>query len=637
MNQKLYLLIILLLGSIHYGKSLDQNNKYPVSDIDADLKRDAHAIIRHSKSEFHVESINSALYKRHIVITVLNKKGDDEAIFICHYDKLNKLKSYRIQIYNAQGKLIKKVKNSDIKDVSATTYGNLFDDNRLKYYYPMQNTYPYTIEYEYELHYNGILNYPSSLFIPDYRIAVENSIYSITIPKNMEFRYKTYNFSGDFQQTTEKNREIYTWSISNHKALKKEPFSPALSLFTPRVVAGPINFQVEQYKGNQDTWKELGKWIASINEGRHKLAETTVKKIEDLTSNCKTTKDKIQKIYQHLQSNTRYVSIQLGIGGIQPFPASTVDEVGYGDCKALSLYMKSMLQAIGIPSFYTLVNAGRNTAFDTTFVRDNFNHVILMVPIENDTIWLECTNQRQPFGFLGSFTCDRDVLVITDKGGKLIHTPVYTQNQNTQNQSVQVKIDTLGNAIVRSETNYQGLQYENLEEIYNAAPEDQKRYFYNNLKISNFNIIDLKLNQIKEPLPKSQLKLEFQINKYASKTGERLFIPLNILNRRTYIPKKLKKRTTDIKLNTPFWDQDSVTYTLPESYTIENHYSPVKIVSDFGIYTSHITIKDQKITYVRKLKIYKGLFKPSQYEQLRDFYKDIVRADNARIVLKKRS
>jgi hypothetical protein len=65
--------------------------------------------------------------------------------------------------------------------------------------------------------------------------------------------------------------------------------------------------------------------------------------------------EKVRTLYNYMQQRTRYVSIQVGIGGWQPFLASVVDEKGYGDCKALAHYMKSILDAVGIRSVYTLV------------------------------------------------------------------------------------------------------------------------------------------------------------------------------------------------------------------------------------------------------------------------------------------
>ena len=147
-----------------------------------------------------------------------------------------------------------------------------------------------------------------------------------------------------------------------------------------------------------------------------------------------------------MQQKTRYISIQVGIGGWKPMLASEVDRLGYGDCKALTNYTRALLSEVGITSYYAKIYAGRGKrkSLDGNLVSQQSNHVILMVPFERDTTWLECTNQKIPFGHLGSFTDDRDALVITPEGGMLIKTPKIPVEENIQNMSGDLTIQENG-------------------------------------------------------------------------------------------------------------------------------------------------------------------------------------------------
>src|SRR4051794_16199064 len=107
-----------------------------------------------------------------------------------------------------------------------------------------------------------------------------------------------------------------------------------------------------------NTWNDFGKFIYELNKGRDQLPDAMVKKVQEMTANAATTQDKIRILYKYLQDNTRYVSIQLGIGGFQTMEAASVAKTGYSDCKGLSNYMYSLLKAAGIPSNYALVNSG---------------------------------------------------------------------------------------------------------------------------------------------------------------------------------------------------------------------------------------------------------------------------------------
>ena len=57
------------------------------------------------------------------------------------------------------------------------------------------------------------------------------------------------------------------------------------------------------------------------------------------------------------------------------------------------------------------------------FPYNSFNHEILCVPFKTDTAWLDCTDNYQPFGTLDISTENRNALLITEDGGKLVNTP----------------------------------------------------------------------------------------------------------------------------------------------------------------------------------------------------------------------
>ncbi len=129
---------------------------------------------------------------------------------------------------------------------------------------------------------------------------------------------------------------------------KTEPNSPLGLQSLPVLSITPTTFEVEGYKGEMNSWEALGKWQLLLNAGREELPAETQAKVRELVANIPSKEAKIKVLYEYMQSRTRYVGIQLGIGGWQPFPASKVDSKGYGDCKALSNYMKALLNVVGI-------------------------------------------------------------------------------------------------------------------------------------------------------------------------------------------------------------------------------------------------------------------------------------------------
>ncbi|BAX78616.1 hypothetical protein ALGA_0221 [Labilibaculum antarcticum] len=612
--------------------------KYPAFTIPTELKKNANAVVRLDQAEFTVYSPKNSSLKQKMVITILNKKGESYASIPFGYSKFMTLESLKITIYNSSGIQIKKVKDSEIKDYSYSSAGELIGDSRYKIYESLQKQYPYTIEYESESNYKGLFVYPSWRAYPGYLVSIENSSMKVILPEEENLRYKCINYTDSISTCTENHVKIYQWGIDSLPALKREPYSTGVLSQAPQILLAPLNFEMDNYPGSLESWNSLGKWFASLNKGRDQIPTDEQAHIIELTKDCQTDTEKVKALYEYMQSKTRYIGIQLGIGGNQPFPAEMVSEKAYGDCKALSNYMKSLLKVVNIPSNYTLVRAGESNSFQhIDFVHDYFNHVILRVPIQNDTIWLECTSQKMPFGYLGTFTDDRDVLCVNNEGGELCHTPIYSMEENQQIQTGTFTIQTNGNAKAQITTQFSGIQYENIETLYStSSAEEQKKFLYEeHINLPDFTINDYSLEENKSRIPSSVLKLDLDVRNYASQTGDRLFIPLNQINRISYVPKKLKKRLTDIRYARSMEDRDSICFILPKDYKIESIPKKKIIESDFGYYQRTIEVLDNKVYYTRIYRKHKNTFKASRYEEFRTFRKELEKADKLRLVLKK--
>ncbi len=349
----------------------------------------------------------------------------------------------------------------------------------------------YTVEYEYIIEHKGSLFYPiwTPYFDFDYNIGVEKSQFTIVCPNDMDFRKKEVLIKYPVEVDKNEVSTSYSWQIDNLRPLDYEVFSPPKREIIPHIQFAPNSFEMDGYKGNMETWESFGNWLNLLNSERTELSEETEIKINELKSQTKDTVEMVKIIYEYMQSKTRYVSIQIGIGGWQPFEAEFVDEKGYGDCKALSNYTKALLEVAGIKSHYTIVGSGSSPyEADPNFCANTFNHAILCVPVKNDTIWLECTSQKAPFGYLGEFTDDRNVLIVTDKGGKLVRIKKYEQNDNIQTRIANVQILDDGNAKAIIRTDYKGLKYDEIIRAFYYSPDEQKQWIYSKTEISDFKL-----------------------------------------------------------------------------------------------------------------------------------------------------
>jgi hypothetical protein len=610
---------------------------YPASTISASMKKDAYAVCREFRREFELIDYGNATEKVHLVITVLEENGDHFGKLVLPYDKSNKVKSISGRIYNAIGISDDKLKNSAIQDVNYTSAGQLYDDLRLKLADFKIKTYPYTVEYNFEIEYNGLIGYPDWQPIEEYRLSVEKSSFCVSYPENLDIRIKETNMPPACR--TEKNengKHIREWKLDSVAAWREEPMSPELYTQNARVIIAPTNFIYDGSEGKMNTWKELGKWVAGLNSGRDQLTPERQTEIRNLTGEIKDTASAVKKLYQYMQKHSRYVGIQLGLGGYQPFPAEIVDRLGYGDCKALSNYMKSLLNCVGIPSFYVLAGAGSNqgiTMTDFPTISQN-NHAVLCVPLKTDSIWLECTSQTKPGGYLGQFVAGRKVLLITPEGGKLTVTPLLTSEQNLQFRAAEVLIKPDGEMNATVKTRYSGYQYDNVSAMLDDSKADQEKELLEDIGIPGLIINSFGYEVKKDKIPEAVESMIMTSAKYATKTGIRLFIPMNMLNQRKNIPAKVDNRRMPVVQKYAFHDKDSIVFLLPKGYQVETIPRNKTLSTDYGEYTLKVTIQNDQAVYVRDLKINSGFWPKENYQAVVEFYTNIVSNDKAKLVLK---
>jgi transglutaminase-like putative cysteine protease len=620
-----------------FASHLLSANPYPVSSIPPELRKEADVVVRLMDVKFSIHAKNKATYAVHEVYTILNANGKRYAIEGVSYDKLSKVTLFKGIAYDSTGRQIKKMKSSEILDQSYISGYSLYEDNRVKVADLAQGRYPYTVEFEYEVEFNFLFYIPGLQVVPGTRVSVEATNYTLAFKDEaLSPKFKTLLIDAKpIDGRDEQNYKTVQWNFKNIASIKPEPYGKSFSDLSPRIMAAPSAFEFDGYEGKMNTWNEVGQWMNLLNKERDVLPAETIQKMVKLTKDLPSTEEKVKAVYEYLQNKTRYVSIQLGIGGFQTFEAKVVDETGYGDCKALSNYTISLLKAVGIDANYVLIRAGEDApGIDSDFVSTQFNHAIVAVPTKGDTIWLECTSQTNPFGYMGSFTGNRKALLIEKDGAKVVKTVSYPMEKNLQARQADVFLESTGDAQAKIKTSYSGLQYENdnLHGVVASQFDSQKKWIESNTRIPSFEVKNFQIVNYRERNPTAEVKVELALKRLASVSGKRLFLTPNLMNRSTFIPEKMENRRTRVVLKTPYIDTDSIRYHMPEGLYPEFLPQPTKIKTQFGEYESSVQIDKGDVLYIRKVKMQKGEFPPESYQELVDFYKNINKADHVKLV-----
>lgn len=632
---RIKLLILSLLIPVAF---LRAGEPYAVTNIPANLLKNANVVKRMEHIRFEITEANKARYIQKVAYTILNEQGDRWASFTEWYDKLRSIESFDGDLYDASGKKIRSLKKSEIRDVSGSDDASLADDNRLKWHSFFYKVYPFTVEYEVEVKFRGTMFSPDWIPQEKAMMSVQEARLSVISPASNPLRYKMFNYNGDPVITDEKSGRLYTWEARNIPAVIEEYAAPPWHEITTSVFLATEKFMLEDYQGSNASWKDFGKFMYELKKDRDILPDDVKQKVHELTGGLADPREKIRVLYEYMQQNTRYISVQLGIGGWQPYDAKYVASKKYGDCKALSNYMYSLLKEAGIRSVYTLIRSGGNNQYLMPDMprAQSFNHAVLFVPIGKDTTWLECTSQTSATGYFGGGTSNRLAVAVDENGGTVVRTPNYGLKENLQVRNISASINEEGHLTALIKTSYQAEQQDRLHAMINGLSKDKLMEFLKeDIELATYDVKSYNYRQEKKSIPVINETLDLVADHYATVSGKRFFVVPNMVTRTHRKLKAEDVRKYDLVLGFEFKDIDTAEIRIPAGYTPESLPQDVSINSKFGKYSARVSLREDKLTYYRSYEHYSGRYPASDYGELVKFYEAVYKADRNRLVLVK--
>ncbi|WP_273446083.1 DUF3857 domain-containing protein [Neolewinella agarilytica] len=632
--KNLIALLILLAGSALMGQDLNMS----VLAIPDELKENAGSVVRSHEKVYTVLSANTATIYERKVITILNDDHDRENQFVVFYDEDSKITSFKATLYDAMGDKVRSAKKSEIEDVSAISGGQFYTDSRVQTTTLTHLSYPYTVAFEYEkkLKNFGVFEFPQWLPM-GYNQSVMSSSFTARVPMDNELLFRS-NELPDPETATENGRRAYRWLAENMPARKSEALAPPMSQTLPYLRTVLRNFDTGEYKGDMQSWESFGEFMWQLVEGRSELPPQLQALVKETTAGLPTDKEKIDALYRLLQDRTRYVGVQLGIGGFQPFSAEYVETNRYGDCKALSNYMGAMLDEIGIESYHVLISSSKRQFFPVQedFATSAFNHMILYVPSED--MYLECTSNDFPTGYISEGTQDRNVLLVTPNGGKLVRTPKSEPADNGYTRTVDLSIQPDGNADFKLHGSFYGASQEMYRGFANSERNQAKQLEWFNRRgtLPDVNGTNYSLT-VEADEPKVEMTYQTNLRRYSRKLGTRMFVPINKFYSFDNVPDKLTERRYPIHQLSARFYVDTVNLTYPEEMEIESLGEALTTIEHAaGEYRAEVKSSPGKLTWIRTLKLVPVELPAEAYADYRQFFVDVAKADRRQIVIKTR-
>lgn len=632
---RLLLLAVLILGcstpkktvNIGYG-DYSQNNFL--------LSLNAHSTVRLSKTTLEIMSPSKAVYTVQKAVTIYDKDYKDLAEVVLWYDDFTSINYLVANVRDRDGRIIRTYSLEDAGDYSTSWGSTFFSDNRIKVLQLPYSRFPYTIEYEYQQEYNGLLN------LPDWRPqllgqSVEEAHFTLIDKGNTGVRY--FNKNMDVEPTIQEAGEMktYSWSIENSMPVDKEVYGPPSSELLPIVEVAPGRFEMETSQGDASTWKALGKWYYELGKDTRELPDEAKKEVDALLEGISSEKEKVKVLFDHLQDRSRYVSIQLGIGGWKPFTADYVFQNSYGDCKALTNYMHAMLEYVGIKAESVLIYRGINDQFmNVDFPSMQFNHVILKVTLESgEVMWLECTSKYYPPNHIGPDNEGKYALLVTEEGGEVIETPSYEYSANLSESKLIVNISEDGSTVIENKTRREGiLQDYLLMQILPVSEKERQEWVEEQIDVENTRVIEYNFDEVNSLDDYSVFSFTARLGNYTQASEKRIFVPVNKMNRLFFGLEEDENREQPLYLDFTFIQSDSIFFQTPDGFSVESGPQDVEYNNEFGEFSADFEVLEEgRMAYYRTFSITQKKIEPENYSQLKDFFDKVRYADRQQFVL----
>lgn len=390
------------------------------------------------------------------------------------------------------------------------------------------------------------------------------------------------------------------------------------------------------------TWEEFTAWWWNLIEKECQSSPAIKDKVTQLIQGKKTDVEKMRAIYDFVVTDVRYNAWEFGVHGYRPYQASTIFDRQYGDCKDKAILIRTMLADAGIESHPVLIYADETRPKEDLSLPmvELFNHCIAYVPEApgRPGMFLDGTATHHPMGVLPDMDYGAHVVVVNNGKPDLrvVAYPEPMKNRDVAELKFEIQQDgsARGSAELKPSGNFDvrlreffgneaGAQKENLERFLSPALGRTK---VGELETSNLQDLGVPVS----------VKATLEVEKLARSKGADLTLPLTISPRRMLARASEVKRTHDLLLGTPDYEETLVEYKLPEGLSVRSIPQNESLQSPFGEYKIETTVKDQVITVRSSSTITKARITPEEYEAFREFARKMDEAEAREITLKTR-
>jgi hypothetical protein len=164
-------------------------------------------------------------------------------------------------------------------------------------------------------------------------------------------------------------------------------------------------------------WPAVTRWALPLYAIPETLSPQLQGEVERIRKSESTNEGRLLAALRFVQSEIRYLGVEIGPGSHAPNPPDLVFERRFGDCKDKTLLTLTLLDRLGIEAHPALVNTERQRALSGRMPSPGqFDHVIVRAEIDGRKVWLDPTRATQNADLDHIVQPDFDLALVVDPG-----------------------------------------------------------------------------------------------------------------------------------------------------------------------------------------------------------------------------
>src|SRR5713226_3038740 len=483
---------------------------------------------------------------------------------------------------------------------------------------------------------------------------VREAHYTLQLPPGWVYKATWLNYPEG--KPTQAGNQSH-WVVSEVKEIKHEDNMPPwqgvagqmiVSFFPPGVSALNRGFQ---------NWKEMGIWYQGLTSGRRDASSELKQKVAALTSSMGTPLEKMKAIADFTQKDIRYVAIELGIGGWQPHSAAEVFTHHYGDCKDKATLMGSMLQEIGVDSYYVVINSERGSVTpETPAHMGGFDHAIIAIKLPEGVtdgslaatmlhpklgkiLFFDPTDEMTPFGQLHGALQANYGLLVTPDGGDLVELPQLPPTMNGIQRTAKLSLSATGTVHGEVQETRVGDRAWSQRWALRTATKDADRIKPIETLLSGslgtFQITKASVGNLQLTDQPFLYYYSVVAQNYAKTAGNLLLVrPRFIGSKSSDLLETKEPRKYPVEFDGPSRDTDRFEIIRPAGYEVDDLPPPVNADYSFASYHSKTEVSGNTLKYSRTFEVKELSVPLGKVEELKKLYRIIAGDERNTAVLK---